>query len=162
MGKYFKWGGVILLALVILAAGAFFAGRLITNTEETDKQDEVVDQVDKEEEDTTTDFFKEDKVAEKDLDTKEDVYNMIHKMANTLIIAGDELVWGEKPITKDRIEAVMKAMEKLNITDEKLWDTLRRWEKQDYSEGVEDHNYVWKKYLDGTVGKAIKLRKDKE
>ena len=162
MGKYVKWGSIILLVLVFLAAGAYAAGRLIKDSDGKDNGSAPVEQEDKTEEDTTSAFFKEDKVDEKDLNSKEKVYDMIHVMADTLIIAEDELVWGKQTITKDRVLAVMKAMEELDITDEKLWETLRRWEQQDYSEGVEDHNYVWRKYLDGTVGKAIKLKGDKE
>ncbi|WP_426348167.1 DUF6241 domain-containing protein [Alloiococcus sp. CFN-8] len=162
MGKYVKWGSIILVVLVVLAAGAYFAGRLIKDSDGKDKVSTPVEQGNKTEEDTASVFFQEDKVDEKDLDSKKKVYDMIHVMANTLIIAEDGEVWGQQPITKDRIEAIMKAMEELDITDEKLWSTLKRWEQQDFSEGVEDHNYVWKKYLDGTVGKAIKLKKDKE
>ena len=158
MGKYIKWGSIILVVLAVLAAGAYFAGRLIKDSDSKDNVKAPVEQGDKTGEDTASDFFKEDKVDEKKLDSKKKVYDMIHGMANTLIVAEDDEIWGEQPITKDRVEAVMKAMEELDITDEKLWATLKRWEQQDYSEGVEDHNYVWKKYLDGTIGKAIKLR----
>lgn len=162
MGRYVKWGSVILLVLVFLAAGAYFVGRLMVDSEGKDSGSVPVDQEEKTEEETTSAFFKEDKVDEKDLNSKEKVYKMIHVMANTIIIAENDQIWGKKPITKDRVEAVMKAMEELDITDEKLLGTLKRWEEQDYSEGVEDHNYVWRKYLDGTIGKAIKLREDKE
>lgn len=162
MGKYFKWGSVILLVLIFLAAGAYFAGKIIKDSGGKDKVSSPVDQEGKTEEDNTSAFLKEDKVDKKELSSKENVYNMIHEMANTLIIAENDLIWGKKAITKDRVEAVMKAMEDLDITDEKLWETLKRWEQQDYSEGVEDHNYVWSKYLHGTIGKAIKLKEDKE
>jgi hypothetical protein len=91
----------------------------------------------------------------------DDVYDLIHKMANTLTVAEDGKSSGEIPVNK---ETVMEAMVIVNTTDvinkdEKaiLLNCLNRWKNGDYSNAVEEHNYVWRK-LGGTVGKAVRVK----
>lgn len=84
-----------------------------------------------------------------------EIYDEVHKMANSLIIAEDNEIWGEENITLKKVEDVLL---KVKDTDEYLYEELSKWKNLDFDNGVEVHNYVWKK-LGGTVGKAIDLNK---
>lgn len=84
-------------------------------------------------------------------------YQIVHHMANTIIIADDGQIWGQSEITK---ESVTQMVNELKYRDEYLSDELNKWLELDFSNGVEVHNYVWKK-LDGNVGKAKKLNEEK-
>jgi hypothetical protein len=87
------------------------------------------------------------------------VYNTLHEMANSKIISGDGKVWGVKSVTKQRVEAVKRAVADLKIEDAKINDMLSRWGNQDFTQAVDEHNYIWSYYLHGNVGRAVKLRK---
>ena len=81
------------------------------------------------------------------------IYDMIHRMANTIIIAEDGNIWGKDEITQDNID---KVLYQLNGRDEYLDAELKKWKELDFYNGVEVHNYVWTK-LGGTIGKAKAL-----
>lgn len=81
------------------------------------------------------------------------IYDMIHRMANSIIIAEDGNIWGKDEITQDSID---KVLYELNGRDEYLDAELKKWKVLDFSNGVEVHNYVWTK-LGGTIGKAKSL-----
>lgn len=81
------------------------------------------------------------------------VYKDIHEMANTVIIA--DQIWGKEEITKERLNALIIEVTASNYESRKhLLDILNGWKNGDFSNVVNDHNYVWEK-LGGTVGKAI-------
>lgn len=91
---------------------------------------------------------------------KNDVYKDIHEMSNTLVEAVDGKVWGLQVITEHKIDSLIKEIYNSDYDDKNnLLDILNRWKNKDFSEGVSDHNYVWKK-LGGTVGKAIDLKEE--
>jgi hypothetical protein len=104
------------------------------------------------------DFNGEDAAVAAEVASEAAVYNTIHQMANTKIIAEDGRLWGLKAMTKVRVENVQNALKNLGIKDEQIIQIVDRWAKQDFSKCVDDHNYVWSTYLNGTIGKAIKLR----
>ena len=85
-----------------------------------------------------------------------EIYDEIHKMANSLIIAEDNQIWGEEKITLKRLEKVLL---KVKDVDDYLYGELSKWKDLNFDNGVEVHNYVWKK-LGGNVGKAIDLNKE--
>lgn len=100
--------------------------------------------------------------------TLENIYDIMHHMANTLIIAED--IWGYIRITPKRVNYLIDYIEDNEIdkqeneenevdqeTIEELLEILKRWKVSDFSKGVADHNYVWGK-LNGTRGKAVRLR----
>ena len=88
----------------------------------------------------------------------DDIYDILHRMSNTKIIAADNQVWGKIEITNDYVLSLKSFIEKFDYTDKDyLLEVLNRWENNDFSKAVEDHNYFWKK-LGGTVGKAISLK----
>lgn len=52
------------------------------------------------------------------------IYDMIHRMANTIIIAEDGNIWGKDEITEDNID---KVLYQLNGRDEYLDTELKKW-----------------------------------
>ena len=89
---------------------------------------------------------------------EQDVYDIMHRMANTKIIAVDNKVWGELPIENKALDDLRKLIEGIDYADrEYLLNIINRWSNNDFSNAVEEHNYFWNK-LGGTVGKAIKLK----
>jgi hypothetical protein len=104
-------------------------------------------------------FDSSDKAVSSEISDKDAVLSTMHQMANTKIIAEDGLIWGLKAMTKERVENMKDGLKKTELdSDTKLVEMLDRWAKQDFSNCVEDHNYIWDHYLHGTVGKAVKLR----
>jgi hypothetical protein len=88
------------------------------------------------------------------------IYDIMHKMANTKIVAKDGQVWGTLPISKEDITALKETIAKIDYSDrEYLLEVLNNWEKGDFSHCVEEHNYFWNK-LGGTIGEASKLKAD--
>ncbi len=86
------------------------------------------------------------------------VYNQIHAMANTLIIADE--IWDKEEITEETINALIIEITASAFLDKQiLLNILSEWKAGDFSNGVSAHNYVWEK-LDGTVGRATGLRKE--
>ena len=88
----------------------------------------------------------------------DDIYDILHRMSNTKIIAADNQVWGKIEITNDYVLSLKSFIEKFDYTDKDyLLEVLNRWENNDFSNAVEEHNYFWKK-LGGTIGKAISIK----
>lgn len=86
------------------------------------------------------------------------IYQLIHEMANTKVIAEEK--YASIDITPERVEALIKAVNRSNWDDKaRLLEMLNRWKNGDFSQAVEEHNYVWAK-LGGEVGKATKLKDD--
>ncbi|WP_346939140.1 DUF6241 domain-containing protein [uncultured Clostridium sp.] len=89
-----------------------------------------------------------------------EIYDIMHRMANTKIIAEKNKIWGELPMEKEEIQNLKGIVEKVNYEDrEKLLDILARWESGDFSQADKDHNYVWEK-LGGTIGRALGIKAD--
>lgn len=88
--------------------------------------------------------------------SQKEIWDEIHKMANTKIVA--EEIWGTLEITAERVDGLILEITKSEYDDkEKLLEILARWKQGDFTRCVEDHNYVWEK-LGGTVGKATGLK----
>lgn len=144
----------VALGILVAAALAYFGYKMINSNKDvveaqlTPEQKVIMDK----------EYEAKDTVKSDELDSSLEVYTMMHEMANTKIIAEDGQVWGLKPITKTRVESVQKAVKDLNIKDNKIDEMLDMWSKQDYSQCVSQHNYLWSKYLNGNIGKAVKLR----
>ena len=94
-------------------------------------------------------------VIVKDVDVNA-LYNKVHDLANTLIIAEDGEVWGREKISKESLNSVI---ESLKGNDDYLYNELLKWKDKDFSKAVEVHNYVWDK-LGGNIGKAISINED--
>lgn len=90
----------------------------------------------------------------------EKVYDILHRMSNTKIIAEDNQIWGKIEITPENISSLKSLIEKVNYKNKDyMLEVLTRWENNDFSQAVEEHNYFWRK-LGGTVGKAISLKEE--
>lgn len=87
------------------------------------------------------------------------VYEEIHAMANSIVIADD--VWSREPITMDTIDALSDEIQRASYADGKeLLGILSRWKAGDFSQAAYDHNYVWGK-LDGNTGRATGVNNNK-
>lgn len=155
MKEYIKWGVISLIIIAFIGGITFFTWRLFfykNNVEKiednpTTEQKVIIDQ----------EFETKETIAAEELEDKVSIYTMMHEMANTKIVAEDGMIWGLQPMTKDRIIAVRTALKKNDPSHKRLFEILDRWENKDFTQGVEDHNYLWK-LLDGNVGKAVRLR----
>lgn len=79
-------------------------------------------------------------------------------MSNTKIIAEDNQIWGRISMDPEYIVSLKRLIEKVNYEDKDyMLEVLTRWENNDFSNAVEEHNYFWKK-LDGTIGKATSVK----
>lgn len=88
-----------------------------------------------------------------------DIYDIMHRMANTKIIADDNKIWGKLSMDKEEIQNLKETIGKIDYEDrDYLLEILERWEAEDFSKVDEEHNYFWNK-LDGTIGKAIGIKK---
>jgi len=79
----------------------------------------------------------------------------MHEMANTLILAEDNKIWGTVTITKETVSELLNMLDKSKPFEEKdtFIATAKKWQKGDFANIVYDHNMVWK-ILEGTVGRA--------
>lgn len=99
-----------------------------------------------------------EEIKETDYYPIENIYDILHRMSNTKIIAEDNQIWGKIEITFDSISSIKNLIEKVNYEDRKyMLEVLTRWENNNFSNAVEEHNYFWKK-LGGTIGKATGLK----
>ena len=86
------------------------------------------------------------------------VYNTMHKMINTKIVAGDGKIWGEVEITPEKCQVLITKVNASGYLDKvTLLQFLTHWKDNDFDSGVNEHNYLWDG-LDGTIGKAKSLR----
>lgn len=88
--------------------------------------------------------------------SENEIYKEMHKMANTKIVA--DQVWGEIDIIEERVNALISEISQSSYDDkDKLIHILENWKSGNFSDAVEEHNYLWE-WLGGTVGKAYKLK----
>lgn len=86
---------------------------------------------------------------------EQDIVREIHFMSNSLIQAGDNQVWGTVEVNKANIDRLIPMLDQVpvNTRTKKLREIVGRWQQGDFSQIVEDHNFVWD-LLGGTVGWA--------
>ena len=86
---------------------------------------------------------------------EQDIVKEIHLMSNSLIQAGDKQIWGQEEVNKTSIEKVLSMLDQVpvNARTKMLREIVVRWKQGDFSQIVNDHNYVWSQ-LGGTVGWA--------
>ena len=105
----------------------------------------------------STEVTQDDNFATDVVDEKR-VYIKMHGMINTKIVSEDGLVWGEISIIPAVCDRLIEIVKLNNYEDKKtLTLFLNSWKKNDFSNGVEQHNYLWSK-LGGVEGKAVSLR----
>lgn len=90
--------------------------------------------------------------------TEISVYNIMHKMINTKIVAEDGKIWGEVEITPERCNQLIIEVTESGYYDKTiLLEFLKRWKNKNFASGVDEHNYLWDG-LRGTIGKAKSIR----
>lgn len=163
MKSYIK-RGVIGIAIVLVLGGIIFllsqliSYKIQTKTPKVKKSiEEIVE--------SNKDDLDKIEVDKSKITSSEDIYNLIHKMANTLIVAEDNLIYGEIPINDDSISEAMVFIKDTNLISEEerevFMNILEAWQEKDYSNGVQAHNYAWK-LLRGDIGRAKSLRSEYE
>lgn len=86
------------------------------------------------------------------------VYNTMHKMINTKIVAIDGKIWGEIEITPDKCNQLISEITKSKYPDKgTLIIFLTNWKNNNFRNAVTEHNYLWDE-LGGTIGKANDIR----
>ncbi|WP_455540156.1 DUF6241 domain-containing protein [Terrisporobacter sp.] len=101
-------------------------------------------------------------IKEKDITkptSNNEAVKLIHSLANTLVKA--DYKWQCSEVTPKTIKLALKGVEEINDDYDRmhLRNSITKWEKGDFSNAVEVHNYVWE-MLGGTVGKAEQLNND--
>ncbi len=152
-----KWLVVSSIALVfaILGAGGYYTQHKLVK-EESPKVVQAV-QI-KKDPVTKVVEIKQNVSTEGISDEELVVYNTMHKMINTKIVAEDGKIWGEELITTDRCNQLITEVTNSGYPDKgTLLQFLTRWKDKDFVSGVNEHNYLWNG-LNGTIGKAKSLR----
>lgn len=161
MKKYIKRGAIGLAIILFSGAAIFALSKFITLKAETkvpesNKSTEQIVEKNKVDLDKT-------KIDKSKIINSEDIYAMIHKMANTLIVAEDDLIIGLIPINEQSINEAMVIIKDTELISDKetevFLNILQEWKDEDYSQGVQAHNYAWK-LLHGNMGRAKELRSE--
>lgn len=145
MKKYAKVFVTTLIVLILTGIGSFMwaNGKLNNIFDKSNEKKEI------------TQIFKKEEIKDKKAKV---VFQKMHEMANTKIVAVDGLVWGEMEPTEESVNALIQEVSSSNYENkEQLLQILSRWKNGDFSNCVDDHNFLWKK-LGGQVGKASKLK----
>jgi len=135
---------IIVLSIIVIS-GSFVLGFT--------QYSNIINSVDKEKATEEVPIDKK-KIQEKD------ILNKVHQMANTLIVAEDNQVWGQQEITKEKIDELISDLNNSGLKYKgQVIIILNRWKSGDFSQIISDHNYVWN-LLDGSVGRAIKANEE--
>lgn len=95
--------------------------------------------------------------AKPKLSQRQRVLEEMHKMINSKVVA--DFVWGEVPITEEGVDKLITEVSATTFPDrDKLLTILENWKLNDFTNAVNDHNYIWEQ-LGGSIGKATALRK---
>ncbi|MGH4120705.1 DUF6241 domain-containing protein [Clostridium sp.] len=154
--------GVIVLVIILFAGGLIFLLAKLINYKNQTKVPEINKSIEEIVEKNKADLDST-KIDKSKIINSEDIYAMIHEMANTLIVAEDDLIYGEVPINEENVNKAMVIVKDTElISSEKkevFLNILQRWKDKDYRQGVQAHNYAWK-LLHGNIGRAKELRSE--
>lgn len=159
MSKGLKWTIIGVIIAAVLGGIAFFGYEFFKYKQDV-KVPEVKKSVEQIVEENKSEINKVDKEKIK-VTSKTDIYDIFHRMSNTLIVAEDGLIYGEIPINDESISQAMAMVNSTDLIDksekEVFLNILDAWKHKDFSNGVQAHNYAWKK-LNGQIGRAKELR----
>ncbi|MBU3159426.1 hypothetical protein KPL37_06615 [Clostridium frigoris] len=148
--------GSILLVIIITGTGGFYISQHKLKEQGSPKIVQAV-QI-KQKLDTKQVAIKQNHNTQNPSDEELVVYNTMHKMINTKIVAEDGKIWGEIEITDGKCNQLISDISKSGYPDKvELLQFLNRWKNKDFKSGVGEHNYLWDG-LKGTLGKAKSLR----
>lgn len=153
-----------LVVIVIVAGGGYFGYTYYMNyksgkfeaKKNLEKMEDIVTEINSEEQEEVE--AGQQKLAE--FTSEAELYDAMHRMANTKIIAEDNKIWGELSIDEESLSIVRDFIQVTNYEDkDKLLEIIGRWEMGDFSQAAEEHNYFWGK-LGGTIGEAIGVKEE--
>ncbi|MBU3213583.1 DUF6241 domain-containing protein [Clostridium estertheticum] len=153
-----RWSvvGSILLVIIIIGTGGFYISQHKLNKQDSPKIVQAV-QI-KQQLEAKQVVIKQNHNTQNISDKELVLYNTMHKMINTKIVAEDGKIWGEIEITDGKCDQLINDVSKSGYPDKVvLLEFLTRWKNKDFKNGVEEHNYLWDG-LNGTIGKAKSLR----
>lgn len=159
--KILIWGIVI----VIVLGGGLFGYNYYMNyksgkfeAEKNQKEIEgIVDDINKDKE-ASNEKEETTELKSPEYYPEQKVYDIMHRMSNTKIIAEDNKIWGELPIDSDSLGDIKDLVSEINYEDrDYLLEVINRWENGDFSQADKEHNYFWTK-LGGTIGRAIGIK----
>lgn len=91
----------------------------------------------------------------KEMHQKEELVHKVHRLANSVIIARDNLKYGELEASPENLDDVIKQIEETDgWLKMRVLDSLKEWRKGNFVDTVKVHNIIWNK-LEGNIGKAI-------
>lgn len=155
-GRWLAIGSISLVAIMICSGGYYMSQHKLgeQGSPKVVQAVQIKDQLD-----TKAVIIKQNDITQKVSDEEIVVYNIMHKMINTKIVAQDGKIWGEVEITPDKCNQLINEVSKSGYPDKTtLLQFLTRWKDKNFNSGVGEHNYLWNG-LDGTIGKAKALRK---
>ncbi|WP_163527202.1 DUF6241 domain-containing protein [Halobacillus ihumii] len=92
--------------------------------------------------------------------TGDDLRRYIHGMSHQKVKANEK--WWFYEISDQRIEWLLHSLDESDISNDELYRViLERWQEGDFSQVVEDHNFIWG-LEDGIVGKATRILSEEE
>lgn len=140
----FKWIVGICITIIVIITSIVGGKKLLAYVEKENKNIQT-QQAENE---------KEKKVAEESPQASEgEIISTMHKMVHQKVKSSEK--WGFLEMTKKEIFNVKRDIE--NSTGfqykMKLFSIINRWEKGDFSQTVEEHNFLWE-IQGGDTGKA--------
>lgn len=90
------------------------------------------------------------------------IIDSMHKMLHQKVIADKKI--GFIALSSENIKKLRHMLEQSDkmLNKEKYAEILDRWEKGDFSQAVEEHNYMWERAGGESAGKAKRLATPKE
>lgn len=156
--KTIIWIIIILIITMVVGAGYYYFMNIKSGKSEAKKNQKEIEAIAediKEDKDTTEEALKPVEFYD-----EAKIYDIMHRMANTKIIAEDNKIWGELPMKSEDIKNLQEIITSVNYEDRAyLLEVLNRWSNEDYSMAAEEHNYFWEK-LGGTIGRAIGIKEN--
>ncbi|MBE5108512.1 PRK06770 family protein [Bacillus thuringiensis] len=141
---FFKWLVGICITVVIIIASIVGGKQLLVYVEKENKNIQI-QQVPSQ---------KEKKAAEEAPQISEgEIISTMHKMVHQKVKSSEK--WGFVEMTTKEIDSIKKGIENSTGFQYKtrLLSIINRWEKGDFSQTVEDHNFLWS-LQGGDTGKA--------
>ncbi|MGE7883830.1 PRK06770 family protein [Bacillus sp. NPDC094077] len=141
---FFKWLVGICITVVIIIASIVGGKQLLAYVEKESKNIQIQQATSQ----------KEKKAAEETSQTSEgEIISTMHKMVHQKVKSSEK--WGFVEMTTKEIYSIKKGIENSTGFQYKtrLLSIINRWEKGDFSQTVEDHNFLWS-LQGGDTGKA--------
>ncbi|WP_242225859.1 PRK06770 family protein [Bacillus cereus group sp. BfR-BA-01358] len=140
----FKWIVGICITIIVIISSIVGGKKLLAYVEKENKNIQTQQAANE----------KEKKVVEESPQVSEgEIISTMHKMVHQKVKSSEK--WGFVEMTKKEISNVKRDIE--NSTGfrykMKLFSIINRWEKGDFSQTVEDHNFLWR-LQGGDTGKA--------